>query len=301
MTAKDKDDQDLKAYLEGKDRVSSEYQLGATEQPPEHIDAAILAASRRSAAARPKPLSAYRSWHVPLSIAAVVVLSVLLVFNIPNETDRALFEPARQVVPETPADQFDFAGDRREIVLEESQAVMQGEVQDAPASVPAPPMEMKAMPSVSPGLSDFAGGNGATQDQDANAPVETLGGAFNERDDTARQVQDVPASLPATTVLRSEEAASSSAEPESRFRAVAEADEAAGAELDLLQSNTVIQCTTPRPEFCAEIYQPVCAIRDTGIRCVTTPCDSTEQVDYANACSACSDPEVLGYVDGRCE
>lgn len=60
------------------------------------------------------------------------------------------------------------------------------------------------------------------------------------------------------------------------------------------------QCTTPRPDMCAEIYMPVCAVRDTGIRCVTTPCDSTERVDYPNACSACSDPDVLSYSQGVC-
>ncbi|NNE37833.1 MAG: hypothetical protein HKN08_05960, partial [Gammaproteobacteria bacterium] len=54
------------------------------------------------------------------------------------------------------------------------------------------------------------------------------------------------------------------------------------------------------PDDCAEIYMPVCAVRDTGIRCVTTPCESTERIDYSNACSACRDPEVISYTDGQC-
>jgi hypothetical protein len=48
-------------------------------------------------------------------------------------------------------------------------------------------------------------------------------------------------------------------------------------------------------------YMPVCGIRDTGIPCVTTPCDSTERVEYPNACNACGDPEVIGYVLGQCD
>ena len=296
MTTKDKDDQELKDYLEGKDRISDEYRQSATEQPPGHIDAAILAASRRGVSAGPRPLSTYRSWHVPLSIAAVVVLSVLLVFNIPNDTDRTLFEPARQVTPEAPPDQFGRTADRLEMSQEESQLRELEMMEDAAVSAPAPAAEMKAMPSSQQGLSNFAGGNEVSQDLDANAPADTLGGAFNERDDSAQREQAVTESVSVSAQRREE--IPSEAEPESRFRA---AGDLAGAEMDSIQQTEITECTLPRPEVCAEIYQPVCAIRDTGIRCVTTPCDSTEQVEYANACSACSDPEVIGYIDGRCE
>ena len=47
-------------------------------------------------------------------------------------------------------------------------------------------------------------------------------------------------------------------------------------------------CSTPRPEACTLQYLPVCATVDTGIRCVTTPCPSTVQKTYGNACSACA-------------
>jgi len=63
----------------------------------------------------------------------------------------------------------------------------------------------------------------------------------------------------------------------------------------------LMECTQPRPQVCTYINMPVCTVRDTGIRCVTTPCDSTERINYANACTACSDPEVLSYTDGMCE
>lgn len=61
------------------------------------------------------------------------------------------------------------------------------------------------------------------------------------------------------------------------------------------------ECTEPRPEICTTEYFPVCASRDTGVRCVTTPCPSTENKTYSTACTACVDPKVHGYVMGACE
>lgn len=61
------------------------------------------------------------------------------------------------------------------------------------------------------------------------------------------------------------------------------------------------QCETPRPEFCTREYRPVCGLRDTGVRCVTEPCPSTESKTYGNACDACADETVLGYAEGACE
>nr|CAA6830342.1 MAG: Unknown protein [uncultured Thiotrichaceae bacterium] len=61
-----------------------------------------------------------------------------------------------------------------------------------------------------------------------------------------------------------------------------------------------VQCNAPRPEICYEIYQPVCALRDTGVRCTTTPCPSTERVSYPNDCKACADSIVYGFQRGDC-
>ena len=62
--------------------------------------------------------------------------------------------------------------------------------------------------------------------------------------------------------------------------------------------NTFVQCKSPRPEICTEQYLPVCANKDTGIRCVKAPCPSEEKVTYPNACSACADSKVYGYLPG---
>lgn len=66
-------------------------------------------------------------------------------------------------------------------------------------------------------------------------------------------------------------------------------------------SSRRIACTDPRPEVCTQQYDPVCSTVDTGIRCVTTPCPSTEQRTDPNGCVACSDERVLSYGPGACE
>ena len=61
------------------------------------------------------------------------------------------------------------------------------------------------------------------------------------------------------------------------------------------------ECQDPRPQMCTREYQPVCALVDTGIRCVTEPCPSQSRKTYGNACDACADAAVMGYVAGACE
>lgn len=60
-------------------------------------------------------------------------------------------------------------------------------------------------------------------------------------------------------------------------------------------------CSSPRPEICYEVFRPVCAERDTGVRCVTEPCPSTENTTYANDCKACADQSVMRFQVGSCE
>jgi hypothetical protein len=66
------------------------------------------------------------------------------------------------------------------------------------------------------------------------------------------------------------------------------------------EAPVMVMCKDPRPEMCTQHYDPVCATRDTGIRCITTPCPSSEQKTMGNACTACSDPKVSGWVKGEC-
>lgn len=52
--------------------------------------------------------------------------------------------------------------------------------------------------------------------------------------------------------------------------------------------------------MCTMEYNPVCATRDTGIRCITAPCPSSERKTYSTACTACADPKVSGWTKGAC-
>ena len=63
----------------------------------------------------------------------------------------------------------------------------------------------------------------------------------------------------------------------------------------------LFECKIPRPEVCTFQYQPVCASKDTGVRCFKAPCPATEMITYGSACSACADERVFGYIDGECK
>ena len=62
-----------------------------------------------------------------------------------------------------------------------------------------------------------------------------------------------------------------------------------------------IKCPSERSPMCTREYAPVCATRDTGVRCLTTPCPSSEEKTYSNGCTACADVKVLHYRAGACE
>lgn len=49
------------------------------------------------------------------------------------------------------------------------------------------------------------------------------------------------------------------------------------------------QCPEQRPQLCTMEYMPVCALLENGRR-----------KEYASACNACSDTEVIGYNPDAC-
>ncbi|MGD2082646.1 MAG: hypothetical protein PVF91_06755 [Chromatiales bacterium] len=53
------------------------------------------------------------------------------------------------------------------------------------------------------------------------------------------------------------------------------------------------QCQEPRPESCAQVYEPVCATRDSA--------QSSDWQTYSNGCVACADARVYAYREGACE
>ena len=87
-------------------RLYQAAQSAAGEEPPAALDAAILAAARREVGARPQvvggggeaagPLvSRKRSWYVPLSVAAVLVLSVSVVTLVHEQKGDELAQPPK--------------------------------------------------------------------------------------------------------------------------------------------------------------------------------------------------------------
>jgi len=83
-------------------RLDRLYREAARDAPPAHLDAAILAAARREAGVRPRPVSStLRRWHVPVSIAAVVMVSVSLVVLVREEGGDQLVQapPSTVAIP----------------------------------------------------------------------------------------------------------------------------------------------------------------------------------------------------------
>lgn len=86
-------------YLQGQSDLSRLYRDGAAETPPLALDETILAASRRAVRSRPRVMHPRfaRSWVVPVSLAAVLVLSIGLVTfvskEVPIDDDAAKLPP----------------------------------------------------------------------------------------------------------------------------------------------------------------------------------------------------------------
>ncbi len=90
------------------EKISQRYRELGAEEPPRVLDEAILAAATRSARSlhgSARPWS--QRWVVPLSLAAVIVLSVTVTLRIQHERPgiEAPAPPAKESVPASPAPQ----------------------------------------------------------------------------------------------------------------------------------------------------------------------------------------------------
>jgi hypothetical protein len=63
-----------------------------------------------------------------------------------------------------------------------------------------------------------------------------------------------------------------------------------GEQSSLTENKKLTICTDPRPEVCTMEYRPVCGERKDG-----------SHKTYSNGCNACSDHEVIGYIEGECK
>lgn len=69
-------------------KISQRYRELPREEPPRHVDEAILAAARRAGRSRPAPLvvpSGRRRWYFPLAAAAIIVLAVAVTIQVERE------------------------------------------------------------------------------------------------------------------------------------------------------------------------------------------------------------------------
>lgn len=114
-------------------RLDRLYRAAAHEAPPAHLDAPILAAARREVGARPRSLtSMLRHWHVPVSIAAVVIVSVSLIILVSEEGgERIVPAPVPAVAP--PAEQPAAPG------AQPARVEASRETTQPKAAAPAPP------------------------------------------------------------------------------------------------------------------------------------------------------------------
>jgi hypothetical protein len=87
-------DRELDTYLQGKTEVSRLYADAPQIEPPDHLDAAILAEAHRAVNARPgaKPK---RRWAIPLGMVASLFAVVMIGLQLPH----MLQEPALQQAP----------------------------------------------------------------------------------------------------------------------------------------------------------------------------------------------------------
>jgi hypothetical protein len=120
------------------DKVSRRYRELARDEPPRHVDEAILAASRRAADARPAPLVApagRRRWYFPLAAAAVIVLAIAVTVHV--ERQQRNVEIAETPVP------VPSAGREEKPAPEKREMAARTDAPQAPAPAAAAPSEAR--------------------------------------------------------------------------------------------------------------------------------------------------------------
>src|SRR3989344_7344145 len=133
MAERKKDDRLLDEYLRGDSPLSRVYRETGREEPPAHLDAAILAQAKAAVGARrSKP-----RWFMPLSLAATVVLSVGVVLLMSREG-------VTPVPMETPSPMPDA------LVSKPTAPTAPAVIEKAPAVTPKATVAPKEVPVVTP-------------------------------------------------------------------------------------------------------------------------------------------------------
>lgn len=123
--------------MEHDPQLAADYRTASAEMPPASLDDRIRAAARREAGAGPRRKPRWSAWQMPLSLAAVVVLSVTIVLMM---RDEGIDRPEPDLPPpaaETPAPQAASEPAARQRMAETSQ------LSPAPAAPPASVMSAR--------------------------------------------------------------------------------------------------------------------------------------------------------------
>lgn len=164
MSPKEPIDRALEEYLKNDSELSRAYKEAAGEKPPAALDAAILQEARRAVdhGGRVARSPFARTWLVPASLAAVLLLTVGLVTFVSRESGEAL-SPAGGPRRALEADRLPSQQPRSKLeaqapaapLAEEPALMMQQKVPAEKKAAPAPPpakMRTDAPASVTPAM-----------------------------------------------------------------------------------------------------------------------------------------------------
>jgi hypothetical protein len=109
-------------------KVSQRYRELPREEPPRHVDDAILAASRRASASR------RFAWYIPLATAAIIVLAIAVTVHVERQRPDLEVAEAPIAAPAPPPDEQPQAAKR-----EKSAPRDDARLADLYKATPAPP------------------------------------------------------------------------------------------------------------------------------------------------------------------
>ena len=132
--------------MPGSDRLARVYQSGPRSEPPSRLDESILAEARKAVKPKKKGLHSPFGWGAPVSLAAVVILSVTVVLLMSREGVEPLQPVAREAVRLAPESAPAKAAEPRQ----------ESKKREEPSAFMADKMEKKLVPPPSANVAQDA-------------------------------------------------------------------------------------------------------------------------------------------------